>query len=70
MATIQEIKELALHAAKGTVPSTFSKEDSVDVNAALRDCLKDYAGSINQFMIKGLNISMQQKEDFKQKVLE
>lgn len=50
MATIQEIKELALHAAKGTVPSTFSKEDNVDVNAALRDCLKDYAGSINQFM--------------------
>ena len=50
MATIQEIKELALHAAKGTVPSTFSKEDNVDVNAALRDCLKEYASSINQFM--------------------
>lgn len=49
MATIQEIKELALHAAKGTVPSTFSN-DNVDVNAALRDCLREYAGSINQFM--------------------
>lgn len=49
MATIQEIKELALHAAKGTVPSTFSN-DNVDVNAALSDCLREYAGSINQFM--------------------
>lgn len=49
MATIQEIKELALHAAKGTVPANYTN-DSVDVNAALRDCLKDYAGSINQFM--------------------
>jgi protein-tyrosine phosphatase len=32
--------------------------------------MKEEYGSINQFMIKGLNISMQQKEDFKQKVLE
>ena len=29
--------------------------------------MKEEYGSINQFMIKGLNISMQQKEDFKQK---
>ena len=49
MATIQELKELALHAAKGTVPSTFSN-DNVDVDAAFRDSLKEYAGSINQFM--------------------
>ena len=37
--------------------------------AALKTMKEEY-GSINQFMIKGLNISMQQKEDFKQKVLE
>ncbi len=49
MATIQELKELALYAAKGTVPSTFSNQD-VDVNAAFVDALKEYAGSINQFM--------------------
>lgn len=39
------------------------------LNAALKT-MKEQYGSINQFMIKGLNISMQQKEDFKQKVLE
>ena len=39
------------------------------LNAALKTMKEEY-GSINQFMIKGLNISMQQKEDFKQKVLE
>ena len=49
MATIQELKELALHAVKGTVPSTFSN-DNVDVDAAFRDSLREYAGSINQFM--------------------
>lgn len=49
MATIQEIKELALHAAKGTVPANFSKGE-VDIDSALRDSLKEYAGSINQFM--------------------
>lgn len=38
------------------------------LNAALKTMKEEY-GSINQFMIKGLNISMQQKEDFKQKVL-
>lgn len=49
MATIQEIKELALHAAKGTVPANYSK-GGVDIDSALRDSLKEYAGSINQFM--------------------
>ena len=39
------------------------------LNTALKTMKEEY-GSINQFMIKGLNISMQQKEDFKQKVLE
>ena len=47
MATIAEIKELALHAAKGTAPATFSVED---VNAALRDGFKELAGNFNQFM--------------------
>ncbi len=47
MATIAELKELALHAAKGTAPSTFSVED---VNAALRDGFKELAGNYNQFM--------------------
>lgn len=47
MATIKEIKELALHAAKGTAPATFSVEN---VNEALVDELKQLAGSINQFM--------------------
>lgn len=32
--------------------------------------MKEEYGSINQFMINGLGISMKQKEDFKQKVLE
>lgn len=47
MATLSEIKELALHAAKGTAPATFSSEN---VNAALSDALKDLAGTYNQFM--------------------
>jgi len=47
MATIAEIKELALHAAKGTAPATFSVED---VNAALADGFKELAGSYNMFM--------------------
>ena len=47
MATIKEIKELALHAARGTAPATFSVET---VNEALVDELNQLAGSINQFM--------------------
>ena len=47
MATLSEIKELALHAARGTVPATFSSEN---VNAALSDALKDLASTYNQFM--------------------
>ena len=39
------------------------------LNAALQTMKEEY-GSINQFMINGLGISMKQKEDFKQKVLE
>ena len=47
MATIAEIKELALHAAKRTAPATFSVEQ---VDAALADSFKELAGSVNQFM--------------------
>ena len=45
--TIQEIKELAIHAAKGTAPIEYT---SSQVNEALVDGLKGLAGSINQFM--------------------
>lgn len=45
--TIQEIKELALHAAKRTAPTNFTVEN---VDAALLDALKDMTGSINNFM--------------------
>lgn len=48
MATLAEIKELALYAAKGTVPSTFSAGE-VDVNQAFIDSLHELASSINQF---------------------
>lgn len=47
MATIAEIKELALHAAKGTAPATFSADQ---VDAALADSFRELAGSYNQFM--------------------
>lgn len=47
MATIAEIKELALHAAKGTAPATFSVEQ---VDAALVDSFRKLAGNVNQFM--------------------
>ena len=46
MATIKELKELALHAAKGTAPANFSAQN---VNDALRDELRALAGSINEF---------------------
>lgn len=47
MTTIAEIKELALHSAKGTAPATFSVDQ---VNAALLDSFKELAGSYNKFM--------------------
>lgn len=47
MATLEQIKELAIHAAAGTAPSNFSVEN---VNAALLDQIRDLAGSMNQFM--------------------
>ena len=45
--TIKEMKELAVCAAKGQAPSNYSVET---VDEALRDGLKDLAGSVNQFM--------------------
>lgn len=47
--TINELKEIALHAVKGTVPACYANEN-IDVNAAFADGLKELAGSVNQFM--------------------
>jgi len=47
--TIKELKEIALHAAKGTVPACYANQN-IDVNAAFVDGLKELAGSVNQFM--------------------
>jgi len=45
--TLNQLKELAVYAAKGQAPANFSL-DSVD--EALADGLRELAGSINQFM--------------------
>ena len=45
--TINELRELALHAVKGTAPAEFTIDN---VNAAFADGLKEFAGSYNQFM--------------------
>ena len=47
MATLQELKELAIHAARGTAPANYSVGT---VDEALRGELKALAGSVNQFM--------------------
>ncbi len=47
--TVNELKEIALHAVKGTVPACFANQD-IDVNAAFVDGLRELAGSVNQFM--------------------
>lgn len=47
MATLNEIKELALHAAKGTAPTNFSCEN---VDTALRAELGAMCKSINEFL--------------------
>lgn len=54
--TIKEIKELAVHAARGTAPANFSVDS---VNAALADALKtlgDLHGSFNEFQRNKLDI--------------
>ena len=45
--TINELKQLAVYAAKGQAPTNFSVEN---VDEALADGLREMAGSINQFM--------------------
>ena len=45
--TIAELKELALHSAKGTAPTTFSVEN---VNEAFTDGLKELASNYYEFM--------------------
>lgn len=45
--TLDKIRELALHAAKNTAPTNFSV---ASVNEALKDAMKDLAGSVNEFM--------------------
>lgn len=45
--TLKEFRDIALQAAKGTAPETFSMNE---VNAAFVDGLKELAGSYNQFM--------------------
>ena len=45
--TLNELRELALHAVKGTAPAEFTVEN---VNDAFADGLKEFAGSYNQFM--------------------
>ena len=44
--TINELKDIALHAAKGTAPENFSIND---VDAAFVDGLREIAGNYNQF---------------------
>jgi len=52
--THEELKQLALHAAKGTVPANFTAQGEsaadYDVNAAFRDGLKELASTYTQFM--------------------
>lgn len=45
--TLNELREIALHAAKGTAPAEFTTQN---VNDAFIDGLKEFAGSYNQFM--------------------
>ena len=45
--TLNEFRDIALHAAKGTAPANFTVDN---VNAAFIDGLKELAGSYNQFM--------------------
>ncbi len=44
--TLQELKDLALHAAKGTAPANF---ENADIDAAFQDQLALLGGSINRF---------------------
>ena len=46
MATIKELKDLALHAVRGTAPANFTAET---VDDALRGEIAEMCSSINQF---------------------
>ena len=49
--TFSELREIALHAIKGTVPANYAKEGTqIDMDAAFADGLKELAGSVNMFM--------------------
>ena len=45
--TINELRDLALHAVRGTAPAEFTIDN---VNDAFADGLKEFAGTYNQFM--------------------
>ena len=53
MATLSELKELALHAARGTAPANYSTED---VNEALRSELREWCKSNIEFQRHVLDI--------------
>lgn len=45
--TLEQLREIALHAAKGTAPANYTSES---VNAAFVDGLRELMGTYNQFM--------------------
>ena len=45
--TLEQLREIALHAAKGTAPANFTNES---VQEAFIDGLRELAGSVNKFM--------------------
>lgn len=45
--TLEQFREIALHAAKGTAPANYTADN---VNAAFIDGLRELAGSVNKFM--------------------
>ena len=45
--TLEQFREIALHAAKGTAPANYTNES---VEKAFADGLKELAGSVNKFM--------------------
>ena len=45
--TLEQFREIALHAAKGTAPANFTNDQ---VSEAFADGLKELAGSVNKFM--------------------
>ncbi len=45
--TLEQFREIALHAAKGTAPANYTTET---VNAAFVDGLRELAGTVNKFM--------------------